>query len=110
MRHHILFENIKQGHTCFLLREKELDYVLSDMLQIHFFEILKYSDTEPFSDRLKKGNFFFKHAGDSDEETKMEILLKDDPLLIQAYNAYERFNADDELVTLYEPVKSAFMA
>ncbi len=40
----------------------------------------------------------------------MEISLKDDPLLIQAHNAYERFNADDELVTLYEPVKSAFMA
>ena len=27
----------------------------------------------------------------------MEILLKDDPILTQAYNAYERFNADDEL-------------
>ncbi len=102
MLNHILFENIKQGHTCFLLKEKELNYVLSDMLQIHFFEILKYSDTEPFSDRLKKWSFFFKHAGNSDEEAKMEILLKDDPILTQAYNAYERFNADDELVTLYE--------
>ena len=63
---HIFFENIKQGHTCFLLREKELDYVLSDMLQIHFFGVLKYSDTEPFSDRLKKGSFFFKHTGNSE--------------------------------------------
>ncbi len=73
MLNHILFENIEQGHTCFLL-----------------------------SDRLTKWSFFFKHAGSSDKEATMEILLKDDPVLTQAYNAYERFNADDELLALHE--------
>ncbi len=100
---HILFENIKQGHTCFLLKEKDLaDYVLTDVLQIHFFEIVKYADAQPFSDRLTKWSFFFKHAGNPGEEATMEILLKDDPILTQAHEAYEQFNADDELLVLYE--------
>jgi len=94
-----LFSEIKNLHTCFLLREKNFaEYVLTDHLVIHFLEVPKLQD-EKIKTKLEKWLFYLKYEGK--EEERMKILLKDHDIN-KAHKAYKHFTEDERLREIYE--------
>ena len=84
-----------------MLRElSNPELVLSDHIIIHFLEIKKFLKTDEFSNGLEKWMAYFKYEGK--DESIMEIIIKDDPLLQKAHQNYIQFTRNDELVEIYK--------
>ena len=95
----IMFNQLKNCHTCFLLTEKKNpEFVLSNHLFMHFIEIKKIQNI-PLKKALNQWINYFINEG---RETNMKILLKDDPIMEKAHNVYKRFTEDEKLREMYE--------
>ena len=92
---------MNKPHTCFLAAEKDdPDKVLTEDFQIHFFELVKIKPNvqEALKDKLAKWAFFFPNEG---REGK-EILIKNDCVMKNAHQAYQKFTADDQMRQIHE--------
>lgn len=100
-----LFNNFKWAHNRFLLLdERTQNIVLSDKIQIHFFELGKidFQLAEEIAFRLKTWGYFFNSEGKMDDKEFEELVIKGDPIMEKAHEAYKRFTSDNELTEAYE--------
>ena len=97
----IIFDHFEKPHSLFVLKEKDEtgDYILTDNLQIHFFELPKINleGRKQFKNRLEKWGYFFKKEGLLTKEEEVKVLIGDDPIMEQAHECYRKFTMDDHL-------------
>jgi predicted transposase/invertase (TIGR01784 family) len=80
-----------------LTEKSDKEYILTDHLIIHYLEIDKIKD-QNLKIHLRKWIEYFNKEGKED----MTILLKGDPIIHKAHNAYAKFTGDDNLKEMYE--------
>ncbi|MDC7233749.1 MAG: Rpn family recombination-promoting nuclease/putative transposase [Spirochaetales bacterium] len=101
----ILFPEMKKPHNCFTaIDDRTKSVVLSNMMQIHYFELPKM-DEEPDNlaeSRLARWAFYFKNEGRIDENELKRLIVEGDPVMEKAHDAYKDFSMSDELIEAYE--------
>ena len=113
-----LFDNIKNYHSCFMLKEKDSkdDTVLTEHLQIHFIELSKFENFIKERYNIKNINevdniieikkeldrwlYYFTLEGKVTEE-KMQVLLKDE-IIEKAHNKFKKFTLSEQLRNMAE--------
>ncbi len=101
----IFFDQFVSAHSCFLPLEKNhTNIVLSDQMQINFFELPKMDvpELKTLSSGLERWAYYFRWEGKLDDKKLEEVLLKEDPVMKQAHDAYKKFTADNEYLEVYE--------
>jgi len=91
-----LFESIKEFHSLFILKEKDIDVILTDHLSLHFIELPKLHQIHS---TLEKFLYFIKNEGK--EDAVLATLIGEDILLNKAHNQYKKFTSDEEMRDLY---------
>ncbi|WP_236847278.1 Rpn family recombination-promoting nuclease/putative transposase, partial [Brachyspira catarrhinii] len=72
---YILFDKTdNRMHTCYLLKEKNTNKILTDHIQLHYVEIPKFDKNSNVKSELKNWILFLK----SNKEEDMSQLLKED--------------------------------
>ena len=102
----ILFDkNDKRMHTCYLLKEKNSNQILTDHIQLHYVEIPKFdknadmAESPPVAKKeLKNWILFLK----SNKEEDMSQLLKEDTISEKAINKYNYFTDNEDLLNEYD--------
>lgn len=102
----ILFDkNDKRMHTCYLLKEKNSNQILTDHIQLHYVEIPKFdknadmAESPPVAKKeLKNWILFLK----SNKEEDMSQLLKEDTIFEKAINKYNYFTDNEDLLNEYD--------
>ena len=108
----ILFDkNDKRMHTCYLLKEKNSNQILTDHIQLHYVEIPKFdknadmAESPPVAKKeLKNWILFLK----SNKEEDMSQLLKEDTIFEKAINKYNYFTDNEDLLNEYDK-REAFL-
>ena len=102
----ILFDkNDKRMHTCYLLKEKNSNQILTDHIQLHYVEIPKFdknadmAESPPVAKKeLKNWILFLK----SNKEEDMSQLLKEDTIFEKAMKKYNYFTDNEDLLNEYD--------
>ena len=95
----ILFDkNDKRMHTCYLLKEKNTNKILTDHIQMHYVEIPKFDKNSNVKSELKNWILFLK----SNKEEDMSQLLKEDTIFEKAINKYNYFTDNEDLLNEYD--------
>ena len=102
----ILFDkNDKRMHTCYLLKEKNSNQILTDHIQLHYVEIPKFdknadmAESPPVAKKeLKNWILFLK----SNKEEDMSQLLKEDTIFEKAMKKYNYFTDNENLLNEYD--------
>ncbi len=98
-----LFHEYRHAHSCFLLREKkDPEYVLTDHLMLHFLELPKLNGPEHLLGEKLYNWCYYLANENNEEDEKMKILIKEDPDITRAHDAYVHFNENAELREAYE--------
>ena len=95
----ILFDESKNYHSCFRLKEVRTGINYSDHMFIHFLELKKVTIEEK-NDKLRKWLFFLKNEGTGD--IKLNEIIESDSDLNKAHKKYVKFTHDEMLRDLYE--------
>ena len=95
----ILFDKTdNRMHTCYLLKEKNSNKILTDHIQMHYVEIPKFDENADIKKELKNWILFLK----SNKEEDMSQLLKEDTIFEKAINKYNYFTDNEELLNEYD--------
>ena len=95
----ILFDkNDKRMHTCYLLKEKNTNEILTDHIQLHYVEIPKFDKNANIRKELKNWILFLK----SNKEEDMSQLLKEDTIFEKAMKKYNYFTDNEDLLNEYD--------
>jgi len=99
-----MFRELEGAHNSFRMTAKaDSSVVLTDKLQIHVLEACEEKidrvDDLPSALGAWTNFFFYSHLKSEDE---MTVLLKDQPVVGQAYGKYKQFNQDERLRALDE--------
>ena len=95
----ILFDKTdKRMHTCYLLKEKNSNKILTDHIQLHYVEILKFDNDADIKTELKNWILFLK----SNKEEDMSQLLKEDTIFEKAMKKYNYFTDNEDLLNEYD--------
>ena len=102
----ILFDKTdNRMHTCYLLKEKNSNKILTDHIQMHYVEIPKFdkdadmAESPPVAKKeLKNWILFLK----SNKEEDMSQLLKEDTIFEKAINKYNYFTDNEDLLNEYD--------
>ena len=100
-----LFNDIDDFHSCYLLKEKNSNQILTDHIQLHYVEIPKFdknadmAESPPVAKKeLKNWILFLK----SNKEEDMSQLLKEDTIFEKAINKYNYFTDNENLLNEYD--------
>ncbi len=94
------FIDLNRYHTSYHLKEdREPDYTLTDVLEIHFIELPKFKRYEP--DITKPLDRWLLFLEDSSSEV-IEVLKQKDPAIAKAEEVLDWLSSDEETVRLYE--------
>ena len=85
-------------HTCYLLKEKNSDKILTDHIQMHYVEIPKFDENADIKKELKNWILFLK----SNKEEDMSQLLKEDTIFEKAMKKYNYFTDNKDLLNEYD--------
>ena len=85
-------------HTCYLLKEKNSNKILTDHIQMHYVEIPKFDENADIKKELKNWILFLK----SNKEEDMSQLLKEDTIFEKAINKYNYFTDNEDLLNEYD--------
>ena len=95
----ILFDKTdKRMHTCYLLKEKNSNKILTDHIQLHYIEIPKFNNDANITTELKNWILFLK----SNKEEDMSQLLKEDTIFEKAIKKYNYFTDNEDLLNEYD--------
>ena len=95
----ILFDKTdKRMHTCYLLKEKNSNKILTDHIQLHYVEIPKFNENANIKKELKNWILFLK----SNKEEDMSQLLKEDTIFEKAMKKYNYFTDNKDLLNEYD--------
>ena len=95
----ILFDKTdNRMHTCYLLKEKNSNKILTDHIQMHYVEIPKFDKNSNVKSELKNWILFLK----SNKEEDMSQLLKEDTIFEKAMKKYNYFTDNEELLNEYD--------
>ena len=95
----ILFDKTdNRMHTCYLLKEKNTNKILTDHIQLHYVEIPKFDENSDVKKELKNWILFLK----SNKEEDMSQLLKEDTIFEKAINKYNYFTDNEDLLNEYD--------
>ena len=95
----ILFDKAdKRMHTCYLLKEKNSNEILTDHIQMHYVEIPKFDENANIKKELKNWILFLK----SNKEEDMSQLLKEDTIFEKAMKKYNYFTDNEDLLNEYD--------
>ena len=95
----ILFDKTdKRMHTCYLLKEKNSNKILTDHIQLHYIEIPKFNNDANITTELKNWILFLK----SNKEEDMSQLLKEDTIFEKAMKKYNYFTDNEDLLNEYD--------
>mgnify|MGYP004475252087 FL=1 len=95
----ILFDKTdKRMHTCYLLKEKNTNKILTDHIQLHYVEIPKFDENANINKELKNWILFLK----SNKEEDMSQLLKEDTIFEKAIKKYNYFTDNEDLLNEYD--------
>ena len=95
----ILFDKTdKRMHTCYLLKEKNTNKILTDHIQLHYIEIPKFNNDSNITTELKNWILFLK----SNKEEDMSQLLKEDTIFEKAMKKYNYFTDNEDLINEYD--------
>ena len=95
----ILFDKTdKRMHTCYLLKEKNTNKILTDHIQLHYIEIPKFNNDANITTELKNWILFLK----SNKEEDMSQLLKEDTIFEKAMKKYNYFTDNEDLINEYD--------
>ena len=95
----ILFDKTdNRMHTCYLLKEKNTNKILTDHIQMHYVEIPKFDENADIKKELKNWILFLK----SNKEEDMSQLLKEDTIFEKAINKYNYFTDNEDLLNEYD--------
>ena len=95
----ILFDkNDNRMHTCYLLKEKNTNEILTDHIQMHYVEIPKFDKDTDIKTELKNWILFLK----SNKEEDMSQLLKEDTIFEKAMKKYNYFTDNEDLLNEYD--------
>ena len=95
----ILFDKTdKRMHTCYLLKEKNSNKILTDHIQLHYVEIPKFDKDADIKTELKNWILFLK----SNKEEDMSQLLKEDTIFEKAMKKYNYFTDNKDLLNEYD--------
>ena len=85
-------------HTCYLLKEKKSNKILTDHIQLHYVELPKFNKKSNIKKELRNWILFLK----SNKEEDMSQLLKEDTIFEKAINKYNYFTDNKDLLNKYE--------
>ena len=95
----ILFDKTdNRMHTCYLLKEKNTNKILTDHIQMHYVEIPKFDENANINKELKNWILFLK----SNKEEDMSQLLKEDTIFEKAIKKYNYFTDNEDLLNEYD--------
>ena len=95
----ILFDKTdNRMHTCYLLKEKNTNKILTDHIQLHYVEIPKFDKDADIKTELKNWILFLK----SNKEEDMSQLLKEDTIFEKAIKKYNYFTDNEDLLNEYD--------
>ncbi|TXJ61828.1 Rpn family recombination-promoting nuclease/putative transposase [Brachyspira aalborgi] len=95
----ILFDKTdNRMHTCYLLKEKNTNKILTDHIQLHYIEIPKFNNDSNITTELKNWILFLK----SNKEEDMSQLLKEDTIFEKAMKKYNYFTDNEDLINEYD--------
>ena len=95
----ILFDKTdNRMHTCYLLKEKNTNKILTDHIQLHYVEIPKFDKNSNVKSELKNWILFLK----SNKEEDMSQLLKEDTIFEKAMKKYNYFTDNEDLLNEYD--------
>ena len=95
----ILFDKTdNKMHTCYLLKEKNTNKILTDHIQLHYIEIPKFNNDANITTELKNWILFLK----SNKEEDMSQLLKEDTIFEKAMKKYNYFTDNEDLLNEYD--------
>ena len=95
----ILFDKTdNRMHTCYLLKEKNSNKILTDHIQLHYIEIPKFNNDSNITTELKNWILFLK----SNKEEDMSQLLKEDTIFEKAMKKYNYFTDNEDLLNEYD--------
>lgn len=95
----ILFDKTdNRMHTCYLLKEKNTNKILTDHIQMHYVEIPKLDKDADIKTELKNWILFLK----SNKEEDMSQLLKEDTIFEKAIKKYNYFTDNEDLLNEYD--------
>ena len=94
----LLDKNDKRMHTCYLLKEKNTNEILTDHIQLHYVEIPKFDEKADIKRELKNWILFLK----SNKEEDMSQLLKEDTIFEKAMKKYNYFTDNEDLLNEYD--------
>ena len=95
----ILFDKTdNKMHTCYLLKEKNSNKILTDHIQLHYIEIPKFNNDSNITTELKNWILFLK----SNKEEDMSQLLKEDTIFEKAIKKYNYFTDNEDLLNEYD--------
>ena len=95
----ILFDKTdNKMHTCYLLKEKNSNKILTDHIQLHYVEIPKFDENANIKKELKNWILFLK----SNKEEDMSQLLKEDTIFEKAIKKYNYFTDNEDLLNEYD--------
>ena len=95
----ILFDKTdNRMHTCYLLKEKNTNKILTDHIQMHYVEIPKFDKNSNVKSELKNWILFLK----SNKEEDMSQLLKEDTIFEKAMKKYNYFTDNEDLLNEYD--------
>ena len=95
----ILFDKTdNRMHTCYLLKEKNSNKILTDHIQMHYVEIPKFDENADIKKELKNWILFLK----SNKEEDMSQLLKEDTIFEKAMKKYNYFTDNKDLLNEYD--------
>ena len=95
----ILFDKTdSRMHTCYLLKEKNTNKILTDHIQMHYVEIPKLDKDADIKTELKNWILFLK----SNKEEDMSQLLKEDTIFEKAIKKYNYFTDNEDLLNEYD--------
>ena len=95
----ILFDKTdNRMHTCYLLKEKNSNKILTDHIQLHYIEIPKFNNDANITTELKNWILFLK----SNKEEDMSQLLKEDTIFEKAMKKYNYFTDNEDLLNEYD--------
>ena len=97
-----VFPQLAGVHHSFCFRSKaNPEFVLTDLLQLHFLEITdaKAGEFDRVDPSLRRWLYFF-YLSHRKTEAEMSVLLEGDPQVEKAYQMYRRFNHDERMRAL----------
>ncbi|MDO8156032.1 Rpn family recombination-promoting nuclease/putative transposase [Bacillus toyonensis] len=111
-----LFHETMQHHSVFRLYEETEQFLLTDLMEIHFVELPKFltkwkhGDVHPSEDQLVRWLLLIEAAEQENITPVLEaIAMKEDPILHQAMETWDRVSQDPELRREYEARRKALM-